>query len=224
MQRETRAHLHRGPTFDLGRDDLQRLAIDLAQERRPGVDPLDQAAQRAVDDVQDRLLEIGDHQAADEAEVWLAVRAHEGVPTVITCPPLAEVSNGRANLHLHTIFSDGELPPFEVVAAHAAAGFHVVALTDHDTLAGIDALGGLEGHGLRMIFGVQLSIEDEPGRGLIDAHLPGYGFAPNNRRLRNRLHQASEAREAQKRETVERLAAAGYRVTWGGGRGRESGG
>jgi len=127
---------------------------------------------------------------------------------------LAEVSNGRANLHLHTIFSDGELPPAEVVAAHAAAGFEVIALTDHDTLAGIDAVGGLEGHGLRMISGVELSIEDEPGRGLVDAHLLGYGFALNNRRLRNRLHQASEARETQKRETVDRLAAAGYTVSW----------
>jgi predicted metal-dependent phosphoesterase TrpH len=127
---------------------------------------------------------------------------------------LAELSNRRANLHLHTTFSDGELPPGEVLAAHAAAGFEVIALTDHDTLAGIDALGGLEGHGLRMISGVELSIEDEPGRGLVDAHLLGYGFALNNRRLRNRLHQASEAREAQKRETVDRLAAAGYTVTW----------
>ena len=127
---------------------------------------------------------------------------------------MAEVSNGRANLHLHTIFSDGELPPAEVVAAHATAGFAVIALTDHDTLAGVDAMGGLEGHGLRMISGVELSIEDEPGRGLVDVHLLGYGFAVNNRRLRNRLHQASEAREAQKRETVDRLVKAGYPVTW----------
>ncbi len=118
---------------------------------------------------------------------------------------MAQVSNGRANLHLHTIFSDGELPPAEIVGAHAAAGFEVIALTDHDTLAAIDALGGLEGHGPRMISGVELSIEDDPARGLVDL---------NNRRLRNRLHQASEAREAQKRETVNRLAAAGYRVTW----------
>jgi 3',5'-nucleoside bisphosphate phosphatase len=127
---------------------------------------------------------------------------------------LAEVSNGRANLHLHTIFSDGELPPAEIVAAHAAAGFQTIALTDHDTLAGIDAIGGLEGHGLRIISGVELSIEDEPARGLVDVHLLGYGFALNNRRLRHRLHQASEAREAQKVETVRRLAAAGYKVGW----------
>ena len=127
---------------------------------------------------------------------------------------MAETSNGRANLHLHTIFSDGELPPAAVVQAHARAGFTVIALTDHDTLAGIDDLGGLEGHGLRVIPGVELSIEDEPRRGLVEVHLLGYGFAPHNRRLRHRLHEASEAREAQKRATVERLQAAGFTVDW----------
>src|SRR5438552_3848773 len=112
------------------------------------------------------------------------------------------------------IFSDGELQPAEVVDAHVAVGFGAVALTDHDTLAGIDALGGLEGRPLRIVAGVELSIEDQPGRGLIDVHLLGYGFALGDRRLRRRLHEASEAREAQKMETVRRLAAAGFKVDW----------
>lgn len=136
---------------------------------------------------------------------------------------MADASAGRANLHLHTIFSDGELAPDAVVRAHAAAGFDVVALTDHDTLAGLDTLGGLEGHGLQMISGVELSIEDDPGRGLVQVHLLGYGFAMNNRRLRQRLHEASEAREAQKRETVKRLAAAGYQIDWNSVRARATG-
>jgi len=136
---------------------------------------------------------------------------------------LAEVSNGRANLHLHTIFSDGELEPAVVVDAHAAAGFSAIALTDHDTIAGIDALGSLEGRPTRIIAGVELSIEDEPRRGLIDAHLLGYGFALGDRRLRRRLHEASEAREAQKVETVRRLAAAGFKVDWADVRARARG-
>ena len=136
---------------------------------------------------------------------------------------MADPSAGRANLHLHTIFSDGELAPGAVVRAHAAAGFDVVALTDHDTLAGLDSLGGLESHGLQMISGVELSIEDDPGRGLVQVHLLGYGFAMNNRRLRQRLHEASEAREAQKRETVKRLAAAGYQIDWDSVRARATG-
>jgi predicted metal-dependent phosphoesterase TrpH len=136
---------------------------------------------------------------------------------------LAEVSNGRANLHLHTIFSDGELEPAEVVDAHAAAGFNAIALTDHDTLAGIDALGSLDRRPLRIVAGVELSIEDQPGRGLVDAHLLGYGFALGDRRLRRRLHEASEAREGQKVETVHRLAAAGYNVSWDAVRARARG-
>ena len=100
------------------------------------------------------------------------------------------------------------------MAAHARAGFDVIALTDHDTLAGLDAIGGLEGHGIRVLSGVELSIEDEPKRGLVQAHVLGYGFDLRNRPLRRRLSEASAAREAQKRETVRLLAAAGYRVDW----------
>ncbi|HVH65669.1 MAG TPA: PHP domain-containing protein [Candidatus Acidoferrum sp.] len=127
---------------------------------------------------------------------------------------MAEVSNGRANLHLHTIFSDGELPPAEVVGAHASVGFSAIAITDHDTLAGIDALGDLAGLGVTLVPAVEMSIEDDRQRGLVDAHLLGYGFALNHRALRRRLHEAAESREAQKRETVRRLANAGYRVDW----------
>ena len=136
-------------------------------------------------------------------------------------------SNGRANLHLHTTFSDGERTPAEVVAAHARAGFRVIALTDHDTLAGLDALTPesewIDRQALRVLPGVELSIEDDPARGLVDVHLLGYGFDPHNPVLRERLSQASQEREAQKQETVRRLQAAGYPVTWDAVRSRARG-
>jgi len=119
-----------------------------------------------------------------------------------------------ANLHLHSSFSDGELMPSQVVAAHVAAGFAAIALTDHDTVAGLDALGSLENHGVRIIPGVELSIEDEPARGLVDVHLLGFGFNLRDGRLRTRLEQASAERDAQKQETVRRLQAIGYPIEW----------
>jgi predicted metal-dependent phosphoesterase TrpH len=119
-----------------------------------------------------------------------------------------------ANLHLHTVFSDGELSPLEVVQAHAAAGFGAIAITDHDTLGGLDALGELTGRGLQILPGVELSIEDDPDHGLVEVHLLGYAFRPDDARLRSRLELASQAREHQKIETVHRLAAAGYSITW----------
>ena len=132
-------------------------------------------------------------------------------------------SNGRANLHLHTVFSDGELAPAEVVDAHARAGFAAIALTDHDTLAGIDALGAPAGLPVRLLSGVELSIEDDPARGLVDVHLLGYGFDLGDARLRDRLRQASQEREAQKRETVRRLQAAGFPIDWASVRARARG-
>jgi predicted metal-dependent phosphoesterase TrpH len=136
---------------------------------------------------------------------------------------LAEVSSGRANLHLHTSFSDGELSPLEVVQAHASAGFAAIALTDHDTLAGIDALADTEGRGVRIIPAVELSIEDEARRGLVDVHLLGYGFSLQHRPLRRRLHEASAMREQQKKDTVQALANAGYRIDWDAVRSRARG-
>jgi predicted metal-dependent phosphoesterase TrpH len=121
---------------------------------------------------------------------------------------------GFANLHLHTVFSDGELSPLDVVRAHAAAGFRVIAITDHDTLGGLDALGELSGHGVQILPGVELSIEDDPDHGLVEIHLLGYAFRPGDPRLRSRLEVASQAREQQKIETVRRLAALGYAITW----------
>jgi len=124
------------------------------------------------------------------------------------------VPEAFANLHLHTHFSDGELTPAEILRAHVQAGFAAIAITDHDTLAGMAALSGLADHGTQVVPGVELSIEDDPERGLVDVHLIGYAFRPDDARLQSRLQAASEAREQQKVETVRRLRAAGYPVTW----------
>jgi len=59
----------------------------------------------------------------------------------------------KANLHAHTSMSDGALPPDEVLAWHAGAGYDVVALTDHD-LRTIEA--GPEG--LVVLAGAELSL------------------------------------------------------------------
>jgi 3',5'-nucleoside bisphosphate phosphatase len=132
-------------------------------------------------------------------------------------------SNGRANLHLHTIYSDGELPPGEVVEAHARAGFEAIALTDHDTLDGLDALGDVGAYPVRVVPGVELSIEDDRERGLVDVHILGYGFDLGDAPLRARLRQASQEREAQKQETVRRLRQAGFRIDWESVRARARG-
>lgn len=62
------------------------------------------------------------------------------------------------DLHTHSVCSDGALAPGELVARAAAAGVHALALTDHDTLAGLDAAhSAAEGLGMHFVPGVEIS-------------------------------------------------------------------
>jgi predicted metal-dependent phosphoesterase TrpH len=62
------------------------------------------------------------------------------------------------DLHTHSNCSDGVLTPAELVARAAAAGVHVLALTDHDTVAGLEqALPSAFLHHMRLVPGVEIS-------------------------------------------------------------------
>ena len=66
--------------------------------------------------------------------------------------------SGEVDLHMHSTASDGAIAPRDVVAAAHAAGLAAIALTDHDTMAGVDeAIGAGKALGLRVIRGVELS-------------------------------------------------------------------
>ena len=66
------------------------------------------------------------------------------------------------DLHMHSTASDGARAPEDVAAAAHAAGLTAIALTDHDTVAGVEAarIAG-ERLSLRVITGVELSADDE---------------------------------------------------------------
>ncbi len=64
-----------------------------------------------------------------------------------------------ADLHNHSTASDGELSPSEVIAQAAKKGLKAVALTDHDTLAGLDeALEAASKSDILVIPGVELTL------------------------------------------------------------------
>ena len=80
----------------------------------------------------------------------------------------------RIDLHCHSDVSDGTRPPAEVVRRARARGLDVVALTDHDTVAGWDDAAAAAPDGLTVVPGIELSCQ-EGGRSL---HLLGYLFDP----------------------------------------------
>jgi hypothetical protein len=110
------------------------------------------------------------------------------------------------DLHTHSTASDGSLAPEELVARAAAAGVEVLALTDHDTTAGVAAATQAAGElGLVLIPGVEVSVT-WGGRTI---HVLGLGVDPENPALQEGLARLVDYRHWRAEEIARRLAAEG---------------
>ena len=90
----------------------------------------------------------------------------------------------RADLHLHTIHSDGTLSPGELVKRAKAGGLSTISLTDHDSVAGIeDARAAGRQVGVEVITGVELSVSV----GDQDIHILAYFFDHTNQNVLDHL-------------------------------------
>jgi 3',5'-nucleoside bisphosphate phosphatase len=96
-----------------------------------------------------------------------------------------------ADLHLHTYFSDGSYSPEEVVRYARANGVDCLAITDHDTLAGIKPVkAAAESTGLEIIAGIELSSEVKDK----EVHILGYFPDEENLQLAVALQSFRTAR------------------------------
>jgi predicted metal-dependent phosphoesterase TrpH len=121
-------------------------------------------------------------------------------------------SPAYADLHTHTHCSDGTQAPGALVQQAAARGVAALAVTDHDTVAGLEAAQAeAAGRDLQLVTGVELSVAVE-GRGL---HLLGYGFDPGHPALTQYLSAFTERRRARFDQMVERLSEVGVTVSNG---------
>jgi hypothetical protein len=118
----------------------------------------------------------------------------------------------RADLHVHSNASDGTDPPAEVMRRAAQAGLDVVALTDHDTVAGhaeARAAAGIQGSAT-LLPGMELSCRLD-GRSL---HMLAYLFDPDQPELAAELTRIRDDRVIRARAMVDRLAGLGVDVSW----------
>lgn len=124
------------------------------------------------------------------------------------------------DLHTHTTASDGDLAPDDLVARAAAAGVTDLAVTDHDTVGGlVEALAAAPDHGVRVIPGIELTIQVPRG----SMHLLGYFRATAPQPLVDALVELTAFRESRIRRIVERLGELGIPVEWDDVRGRAAG-
>ncbi|MBI3999565.1 MAG: PHP domain-containing protein [Candidatus Omnitrophica bacterium] len=116
----------------------------------------------------------------------------------------------RCDLHLHTLHSDGTLSPRELVQLAKQKGLSCIALTDHDTLSGIEEAQA-EGNraGVEVIAGVEISVKFDPGT----MHILGYFVDRHSEKLKEGLADVQEARRKRNPMIIEKLNALGIKIS-----------
>ena len=133
-------------------------------------------------------------------------------PFTTLCQQLARRRlSARVDLHIHTTFSDGAYTPAEVVDLARRSGLPALAITDHDTIAGIEPARGAAKDWLEIISGVEITcqFQNEP------FHLLGYFFREENQSLSELLNRIHEHRRQRFGEMMERLGKLGIRLPAG---------
>lgn len=115
------------------------------------------------------------------------------------------------DLHTHTTASDGTLTPCEIIDAAVKSGLAGIAITDHDTVAGLDiALEYKKQHNLpvEVIPGIEMNTEYDDD----EVHILGYFIDYHDSRLINRLSEIKEARYTRASNMVTRLQKMGFSI------------
>ena len=133
----------------------------------------------------------------------------KGSPFTRLCQVLAAVRDpGRADLHLHTTFSDGTHTPASLAERAIAAGLAAIAVTDHDTTAGVRPTAAAAHGAVEVIAGVEITAEF---RGA-ELHLLGYFVRVEDEPLAAALASLRAARRTRLAEMARLLRGVGAEV------------
>ena len=115
------------------------------------------------------------------------------------------------DLHTHSTASDGTLSPSELVAEAKRIGLKAIALTDHDTIQGLDeACATGREQGLEVIGGCELSVRYETG----SMHILGLWLPLRSARLQAALDNLTALRKVRNETIIENLNRYGVAVTY----------
>jgi 3',5'-nucleoside bisphosphate phosphatase len=111
------------------------------------------------------------------------------------------------DLHSHSTASDGSYAPAALVGLALERGLSALALTDHDSVAGLpEAEAAAYGSPLRLIRGVEIEVAFEPG----EFHLLGLRLEDLGGELAEVLARLAKARDARNRRILDKMGEAGF--------------
>ncbi len=119
----------------------------------------------------------------------------------------------NADLHCHSVISDGTLTPEALAERARANGVELWALTDHDEIGGQHrAMAAARAQGLKYLTGTEISITFASQT----VHIVGLGFDPDNEQLKQGLAQTRGGRGQRAQEMSDGLAAVGIKGAYKG--------
>ena len=114
-----------------------------------------------------------------------------------------------ADLHTHSTASDGQYTPSELVCLAKNRGLDLLALTDHDTVDGLDeAILAGEATGLRVLRGVELGAKEYR-----NLHILGYGFSTGPSPLTELCQKMKDGRDERKYRIIDVLREKGVDIS-----------
>lgn len=114
-----------------------------------------------------------------------------------------------ADLHIHTTASDGTFTPAEIVRLARDIGLTIIALTDHDTVSGLqEGISAGQNMGVEVLPGVEINT-DYKGK---EVHVLGYLFDRQHPEFLNTLQQLRESRITRMRKMIDRLREIGLEI------------
>ena len=114
------------------------------------------------------------------------------------------------DLHVHTTASDGQYTPSQIIQKAAEKQIKVIAITDHDTIAGIEeAISEGEKLGVKVVPGIEINISFPTG----EFHLLGHGITKPSDSLKSIVENVLKNRTERNALIIEKMNADGVPLT-----------
>ena len=117
----------------------------------------------------------------------------------------------NVDLQCHTTASDGKLTPTELVRLAVKNRLSAIAITDHDSVNGIDEAIKTGKGNIEIIPGVEITCDDS---GYVDTHILGLFIDHRHKAMKSLLKKSQKYREQQKKGTIKKFQKLGFKITY----------
>ncbi|KGX86775.1 PHP domain-containing protein [Pontibacillus litoralis] len=113
------------------------------------------------------------------------------------------------DLHMHSIFSDGEWTPEQLIRQANQSSVRTMAITDHDEITGyVQGKNLAQELGIQLIAGIELNTDGPDG----ELHMLGYGFDPDSEQLVRHISWRKQERREWAERMINNLCKLGYDI------------